>query len=369
MAGTPHYAGNNVVLAGSMCGSSLLTGASVESMIVEMYKVFHHHNETLVLCGFNLAFDLGYMLRYPSFVNMLKKNMDRIAIWDVQQAQYLLSGQTMTYPSLDECAKLYGLPTKPDKIKQYWDSGVRTEDIPIEELDEYLRHDVLTTHTIAQKQAKLMSKEMKTLCFVKGDDILCSAIMERNGMHFNLEHSNEIACEIREQLMTVLNTLNDLVISETGFQYFQPSKNAEIATMLFGGEFKWEVQVEAGVFKTGMKKGQTKYKKELRSINYSGILSEVVAKQVREKYNSGVGDDVLQYILDNEHPDNWAVGEFVGSIQLYRELSKDLSTYYDGYSKLVWEDGMLRPSFQNCSTTTGRQSCTKPNLQNTSKGE
>jgi len=131
----------------------------------------------------------------------------------------------------------------------------------------------------------------------------------------------------------------------------------------------WDAREQDGVYKTGLKKGQPRMKKVEKYINFDGILSPKTRKEARERFGTAVSDSVLKWIIENEHPENWAVGQFIGYLQNFREWHKDLSTYYDGYGKLVWADGRIRPSFQHCSTSTGRLSCTQPNLQNVSKGE
>jgi len=368
MSGSPHYAGNNVVLAGWSAWDKIKTSGDVEDLVLAITAAVKAE-PYIVLCGFNISFDLAYLMRVQCFRAMLARYAQKIRVWDVQQAQYLLSGQSMVYPSLDGCCELYGLPVKPDKIKAYWNSGMRTEDIPLDELTEYLEHDVRVTEQIARLQVKSMDKTMKDLCFIKGDDILCTTIMENAGMHFDLEKCAEISDELRVSLLEVQEKMHWLVKSETGFEFFTPTKNKEASTVLFGGTFKWDEQEEAGVFKTGLKKGQKKYRKVNVERSFSGILSPVTKAKAKELFQDSVSDQVLQWILENENPENWAVGQFIGYLQDFREMHKDLSTYYDGYTKLVWEDGMIRPNFQHCATRTGRQSCTQPNLQNVSKGE
>ena len=368
MSGSPHYAGNNVVLAGWSDGNGVHTSSTLMQLLHAVDNACDEHN-VVILCGFNIAFDLAYLMRNPYFRDTLTIHRDKIRVWDVQQAQYLLSGQAMIYPSLDGVCELHGLPVKPDKIKAYWNSGMRTEDIPIDELTEYLEHDVGVTEQLARIQVKAMNKTMKDLCFIKGDDILCTTIMENAGMHFDLEKCAEISDELRVSLLEVQEKMHWLVKSETGFEYFTPTKNKEASTVLFGGTFEWDTKVEDGVYKSGIKKGQVKLKKQVNTIDFDGILSPVTKAKAKELFQDSVSDQVLQWILENEHPENWAVGQFIGYLQDFREMHKDLSTYYDGYTKLVWEDGMIRPNFQHCATRTGRQSCTQPNLQNVSKGE
>ncbi len=56
--------------------------------------------------------------------------------------------------------------------------------------------------------------------------------------------------------------------------------------------------------------------------------------------------------------------EIVGKILDYRQLTKLCSTYVDGLSKVIAQDGRIHTCFQNTVTATGRLSSTEPNLQN-----
>jgi DNA polymerase-1 len=54
----------------------------------------------------------------------------------------------------------------------------------------------------------------------------------------------------------------------------------------------------------------------------------------------------------------------VDGVLEYRQLTKLNSTYVQGLTKVIDEDGRIRTSFQNTVTATGRLSSTDPNLQN-----
>ena len=371
MSATPHFGENKIVLAGWKAGDfpAMIPNEDIVSSLIDSMEAHLSMRKVLVLCGFNIGFDLAYLLREKKFLKLLNDYSHKIRVWDVQQAEYLISGQQWKYPSLDDACRRYGLPTKPDKIKEYWKAGMRTEDIEREELITYLFHDINVTEILARRQAKDMPQRLKELCFMKGDDIMCTTIMENVGMNFDMNKCAEISHELRVALMKVEQNLADLVRSESGYEFFASTKLRDVQTVLYGGTFVWDTREQDGVYKTGLKKGQPRMKKVEKYINFDGILSPKTRKEARERFGTAVSDSVLKWIIENEHPENWAVGQFIGYLQNFREWHKDLSTYYDGYGKLVWADGRIRPSFQHCSTSTGRLSCTQPNLQNVSKGE
>lgn len=78
------------------------------------------------------------------------------------------------------------------------------------------------------------------------------------------------------------------------------------------------------------------------------------AKKTKTGYSTSA--DVLDK-LKNTYP-------IVDLVLEYRGLAKLRSTYIDGLSKLIGEDGRIRPHFMQTVAATGRLSCTEPNLQN-----
>ena len=64
--------------------------------------------------------------------------------------------------------------------------------------------------------------------------------------------------------------------------------------------------------------------------------------------------------LTEDHPD-YAIAQ---DLLDYRVLSKMNGTYYDAYLSLVDGEGKLRPNYNVTGTTSGRLSCSKPNIQN-----
>ncbi len=77
-------------------------------------------------------------------------------------------------------------------------------------------------------------------------------------------------------------------------------------------------------------------------------------KKTKRGYSTSA--EVLEKIKD-KHP-------IVGDVLEYRTLAKLKSTYIDGLLPLIATDGKVHAHFQQTVTTTGRLSCTEPNLQN-----
>ncbi len=88
------------------------------------------------------------------------------------------------------------------------------------------------------------------------------------------------------------------------------------------------------------------------------ILFEKLALPFGKKTKTGyaTGAEILEKLQD-EHP-------IVPLITEYRMLSKLNSTYVEGLTPLIGRDGKIRAHFNQTVTTTGRISCTEPNLQN-----
>lgn len=77
-------------------------------------------------------------------------------------------------------------------------------------------------------------------------------------------------------------------------------------------------------------------------------------KKTKRGYSTSA--DILEKIKD-KHP-------IVPAVLEYRTLTKLKSTYVDGMLPLIGNDGKIHAHFNQTVTTTGRISCTEPNLQN-----
>jgi len=122
---------DNKVVAFGLCGTKPV--ATYDDSEFEFY--IRTMPKGVVYCGHNLAFDLMYLYKTSSG---LKRMLQNSKIWDTQLAEYILSAQQTKWSSLDELSIKYGLPVKDDTIKKYFQAGMGSDKIPIDELIPYL---------------------------------------------------------------------------------------------------------------------------------------------------------------------------------------------------------------------------------------
>ena len=156
--------------------------------------------------------------------------------------------------------------------------------------------------------------------------------------------------QMEDRFPTTYWDYNDMTFSNKQLNYF-----------FLGGEIKWYSKEEAGVYKSGAKKGQPKYKKEERSIVLPSLFDPIYLKKNKSGYS--FDEDALRSIIENESGD----GEiFATNMLTLREKEKELQML-TSLLNLTWPDGIIHPSYNHCITATGRLSCSNPNLQQVSK--
>ena len=155
--------------------------------------------DATLLIGVNLKFDLHWT------ANLGIQLPVGIRIWDCQLAEFVLSGQTHSFSSLNELAELYGFPTKLDAVADYWEKGVSTEDIPHEVLQEYNDYDVELTWKVyeAQQTDPRMTPELHKLILLCGLDLLVLQDMEYNGLKYDIKASEEAAEKLSLELLDI----------------------------------------------------------------------------------------------------------------------------------------------------------------------
>lgn len=365
---SPFHPDNNIVYTGALFENHpLLDGKYIVSRGPVALPII---DENSLLVAQNIAFDLLHLLE-SEYGGEWMTALEKAKLWDVMLVEYLLTGQELKWASLDELATIYGGELKDSRIKEYWENGIDTEDIPQKEILPYLESDVRNLQIIYKGQLKVaQEKGMLPLIESQMDARLMTIIMEHNGMYFN----KTLAHTEKQKLKAVVNDLEEQLVKwmerHTPFllhrDALNPSSNQQLSAVIFGGIIKQKMRKpvldEDGneqVYKSGAKKGEVKTRLEEHIFHLKGLV-EPTSKPTKAGYYP-VGDEHIKKLKGTAVP--------VDLILQYRELTKQVNTYFDGYSRLVWPDGLIHGQLNHCQTNTGRLSSSNPNLQNISNKE
>lgn len=369
MKASPFHPDNKIVAVGSKCGRS-----SAIYMVWMPSKVTDISCKNCVIVGHNIAFDLHYLLKED--YNGTKRLLANNTIWDTQLAEYILSGQTKMYPSLDYCAAKYGGTIKDEKIKEYWDAGVKTEDIPREELEEYLMNDIKNTELVFLNQVKEAERQgLMNLMRTQMEARLATIEMEFNGMCVDKYVINSGIVRRRQEKSQTEHHIKAVILPHmcSHPHLINLASDEHVSILLFGGSVDVEQRVPMKnilglpvVFKSGEKKGQPRFTKEVVTVSAPGLYTPNPEWELKKKGFYSTAHDIISSLT---------MSPIVDALLRLRDIDKDLSTYFIGYSKLIWPStnvpnssgyGIIHQSLNHCVTKTGRLSCTKPNLQNVS---
>jgi DNA polymerase I-like protein with 3'-5' exonuclease and polymerase domains len=204
-----------------------------------------------ILVGANLKFDLAWMER-------LGIDTRHVRVLDIQLAEFLLSDQTKAFPSLDYCSEKYLEQKKIDKIKlEYWEKGIDTWFIPEEELTAYLKEDLRLTWDVWARQRTLLQDNNKIPLFrLQCADLVVLNNMEWNGIPYNKEES--IASG--EKLNGEIEHIRQSILSYTSCPSFNTGSGDHLSCLLYGGIITHKYRIPNGVYKTGKRVGEEKFK-------------------------------------------------------------------------------------------------------------
>ena len=288
--------------------------------------------------------------------------VDHKQVWDTMVAEYLLYGQNPAVTlSLDATAGRYKLGSKVDKMKEYWDSGFETDEIPWNVHKVYLEQDCELTRQVFLKQVKSCEKAgLLNLAYLCSDMTRVLATMESNGVLFDVERANEYCVEYTQRVKDIEQEL----ISVAGIT-FNPASSDQLGAVLFGGTIKREVQeLVAKQRANGTYRVYTRKADYIQKVKGLGFTPHDSTKSKKTgKYSTG--NDALKWLV----PTTTRQEKFLLPLFDSKKSIKFISTLVsqDGESGLiskVGRDGKLHPSFNPCTTRTGRLSSSNPNGQN-----
>ena len=203
-----------------------------------------------VINGFNIKFDLLWCWRNPSLQAALKRG---VTIYDGQYAEYLLGGmvQEVQMVSMNDVAEKYGGGCKLDAVKEMWEDGYKTSEIPADMLHDYLVGDgeelvgdIQNTWLIYCGQVRRMinhfPKEFRTMFKHRMDGLLATTEMEYNGMFIHAERGAVLREEVSSSLKQATVELERFIPQLPEGMSFNWNSNVHKSCLLFGGTAKYD---------------------------------------------------------------------------------------------------------------------------------
>lgn len=322
---------------------------------------------TSVLVGFNFKFDLHWYLLISGHKGRVES-----PIWDCQLAEHVYSGQKAQFISLNECLERYGLEKKTDLVKEMWDAGIQTTDIPIPILQEYNEWDVRQTEQLFLIQQQLLSDEQKCLVYAMGEDLKVLAGIEAAGLLFDKDRATQALERYTSEVREYEAQLNALLppIQHGTFNW---DSGDHLSCFLYGGviEFDWCTS-EPALYKSGAKKGQEYVKNSwfIERVVFPKRFDPLEGSETKKTKDNPTATTryyqtdtpTLQSLKGNKE------GKLVlGLLQSRSEKQKlveMLESLFKQFNVKGWQDNIVHGTYNQNVAITGRLSSTQPNMQN-----
>lgn len=304
---------------------------------------------------------IGHNITYDIFIALNQGSNFKMAsiVWDTMLAEYLLTNQIERMPSLEQCCENHGIAMRKDEeVAQMMKAGICPSTIPKDKLEEYLKGDLLMTKEVFKKQRELFYQRPPEwqVMFINQMFFLVNTLRAScNGMKidwgFVAGNKTTLEASVAAYEADLKKFMGDKTSTDPSI--WNPASNTDLSVFLYGGIKKWDERVPNGVYKTGIKAGQTKYKIE---------KSACLCRDTFPNLSSVDEAAIRQCLVYASHPSGWK--DFLEKLIEYKDINKNLNTYFEGYMNHATVDGFIKPKYNHGLTPTGRLTCSGPNLQN-----
>ncbi len=213
-----------------------------------MKEAFDSLEKGDVINGFNTKFDMLWVWGQPCVQAALQRGA---IIYCGQYAEYLLGGHTQDVQmvSMNKVAEQYGGGCKIDAVKELWEAGYLTSEIPVDLLHDYLCGndeivgDVMNTWKIFKGQIARMKAdhpaEFRTMFKFRMDGLLATCEMEYNGVYCDKEVGDVLRTELIEDLAEATATLEEFIPTLPPELEFKWTSNVHKSCLIYGGVVKY----------------------------------------------------------------------------------------------------------------------------------
>jgi DNA polymerase-1 len=271
-------------------------------------------------------------------------------------------GQSEPYPSLNGVGDHYKLGVKSNDLEEeYYSKRIDTNEIPLEVLLPYLEQDLTLTAKCYEAQMACLKDNPAMLRLIRLTciDLLILEEMEWNGLPLDVQECDAKATEIRVRIAELDAQLGVFV---DGYALNWNSGD-QLSVVLYGGKLKYFTKEQDGVFKTGKKAGQTKFRAVEHEQAFPRLVSPIKGSELAKHGFFSTDETTLRSLK--------ATGKARKIIEILLErakLERLVSGYYEGLPKQIramgWEGNTVHGTLNQCVASTGRLSSSKPNLQN-----
>jgi DNA polymerase I-like protein with 3'-5' exonuclease and polymerase domains len=317
-------------------------------------------DDTTLLVGVNLKYDIGWLRRLGCTIPR------SLRIWDCQLAEFVLSGQTQSFASMDELCGRYGITGKEGGLESYWDGGIETADIPRDVVEAYNIGDTRRSIQIYQSQLadSRMTPALHKLILLQGADLLVLQKMESNGILYDAEASVKAGDEVLQQINEIKAELNEFV----DWPHFNFDSGDHLSCLLYGGVVEVDLfSPTTQVYKSGPRKGETytqnKFQETARR-EFPGLFKPLKGTELKKRGYYQTGEPILRQLPLRSKQQRVVVE----ALLRLGDLSKQVGGFLHALPKLAIEQGWernvglmtLHPTYNQTVARTGRLSCSKP---------
>ena len=371
-------------------------------------------DNTTLLIGHNLQYDLQWLwacgFKYDG------------EIFDTMLGDYILQRGQKGSVSLENCAIRHNLDMKKsDTLKNYFTRGFQTDDIPLDELSEYLKQDLRVTRELYWKlmdeYAKPESQSLVNVRDINNEVCKTLARMYMNGFAVDKDALAQVRKDFEDELLDIENRLNTFVkklMGDTPINLNSPEQISQVIySRILHDKKKWAVafdnadtkedfrkavkenssmmvKTKASVCKTcngegkirKIKKDGTPFAKPSRCVDCDtrgykltklkemaglGFFPPSKAWVSANGFSTSKGN--LEGLINIAKAKDLTYAEsFLSDLKRQSAVSSYLSAFVEGITIHTKNDNRLHVKLLQHRTATGRFSGADPNMQNMPRG-
>lgn len=203
-------------------------------------------DDVWLLVAHNAAFEMDWMLAQER-AEILKFLMRGGRIFCTAYAEYLLTNQQETYPSLDETAPKYGGTHKVDGVKLLWAQGKLTSQIDKTLLyDEYLigpEGDISNTRlTFYGQCAKLQERGMWAMALARMEGLIYNCLAMDAGLHVDKQVAETQKAEGEAKIAELVQGFGLFRTGIPDYVEFKETSDFHMSAWLFGGPVRYKIR-------------------------------------------------------------------------------------------------------------------------------